>query len=116
MIRDAADVKNGDNAIRRSSAMIHRQRGVYQPLVKNDPIYDLSDEQIEEEGAHSRLPLLVVIALLLLAGFAGVVWLAYNQGVLRGRSSTVVIIPPPEGPLRTLPADAGGTPTPYKGL
>ena len=37
--------------------MLERQRGVYQPLGKNDPIYDLSDDQVEEQ-AHSRLPLL----------------------------------------------------------
>jgi len=35
----------------------------------------------------SRLPLLVVIALVVLAAFAGVVWLAYTQGVERGRES-----------------------------
>jgi len=35
----------------------------------------------------SRLPLLVVIALVVLAAFAGVVWLAYTQGVERGRAS-----------------------------
>src|SRR5579862_9405699 len=35
----------------------------------------------------SRLPLLVAIALVVLAAFAGVVWLAYTQGVERGRES-----------------------------
>jgi len=35
----------------------------------------------------SRLPLVVVIALVVLAAFAGVVWLAYTQGVERGRES-----------------------------
>jgi hypothetical protein len=60
------------------------QRGVYQPAMDNIPIYDLSDEEIEDEE-HSRLPLLIVIALLVLAAFAGVVWLAYNQGRGRGR-------------------------------
>src|SRR6202035_5117827 len=35
----------------------------------------------------SRLPLLVVIALVVLAAFAGVVWLAYTQGVERGRAT-----------------------------
>jgi len=35
----------------------------------------------------SRLPLLVVMALVVLATFAGVVWLAYTQGVERGRAS-----------------------------
>lgn len=35
----------------------------------------------------SRLPLIVGIALVVLAAFAGVVWLAYSQGVERGRES-----------------------------
>ena len=35
----------------------------------------------------SRLPLLVVIALVVLAAFTGVVWLAYSQGVEKGRES-----------------------------
>jgi len=96
--------------------MIDRQRGVYQPLIKNNPIYDLSDDQVEEEDLHSRLPLLVIIALLLVAGFAGVVWLAYNHGVASGRVGSAVIIAPPEGPLRTPPLDAGGIPVPYRGL
>ena len=46
------------------------QRGAYQPAMDNAQIYDLADEDIEEEE-HSRLPLLIVIALLVLAAFAG---------------------------------------------
>src|SRR5258708_19622862 len=91
--------------------MNNHQRGVYQPLMDNIPIYDLSDEEIEEEE-RSRLPLLIVIALVVLAAFAGVVWLAYNQGVARGRASATVVIAAPEGPVRTAPADAGGHPPP----
>ena len=41
------------------------------------------DSQLEDEG--SRLPLLIVIALLVFFAFGGVVWLAYNQGVKHGR-------------------------------
>ena len=95
--------------------MNNHQRGIYQPLMDNIPIYDLSDEEIEEEE-RSRLPLLIVIALVVLAAFAGVVWLAYNQGVARGRASAAVVIAAPEGPVRTAPADAGGEATPYTGL
>lgn len=91
------------------------QRGAYQPSMDNIPIYDLSDEEIEEEE-QSRLPLLIVIALLVLAAFAGVVWLAYNQGVARGRAGAAVVISAPDGPVRTEPVDAGGTPGPYTGL
>src|SRR6266550_668974 len=115
MLRRLAGAKNADNAIRSESVMNNHQRGVYQPLMDNIPIYDLSDEEVEEEE-HSRLPLLIVIALVVLASFAGVVWLAYNQGVARGRASAAVVIAAPEGPVRTAPTDAGGDATPYTGL
>jgi cell division protein FtsN len=92
-----------------------QQRGVYQPATDNIPIYDLSDEEMEEEE-HSRLPLLIVIALLVLAAFAGVVWLAYNQGVERGRSGAAIVISAPDGPVRTAPADSAGGAPPYTGL
>jgi cell division protein FtsN len=95
--------------------MNNHQRGVYQPLMENIPIYDLADEEVEEEE-RSRLPLLIVIALLVLAAFAGVVWLAYNQGVARGRAGAAVVIAAPPGPVRTAPTDPGGEATPYTGL
>jgi hypothetical protein len=95
--------------------MNNHQRGVYQPAMDNIPIYDLSDDEVEEEE-HSRLPLLIVIALLVLAAFAGVVWLAYNQGVARGRAGATVVIAAPDGPVRTAPADGGGLENPYTGL
>lgn len=93
---------------------MNQQRAVYQPLLENVPGYDLSDDEAEEE--RSRLPLLIVIALIVLAAFAGVVWLAYNQGVARGRTGAQVVVAAPDGPVRTGPTDAGGAPTPYLGL
>src|SRR6185503_17439994 len=57
------------------------ERRLYEP--EDLGMYDGSDDDVEEEG--SRLPLLIVIALVVLASFAGVVWLAYTQGVQRGR-------------------------------
>ncbi|HTQ12632.1 MAG TPA: SPOR domain-containing protein [Rhizomicrobium sp.] len=45
---------------------------------------DIDDGEAEDEG--SRLPLLIVIALLVLAAFGGVVWLAYNEGLQKGRA------------------------------
>jgi cell division protein FtsN len=79
------------------------QRGIYQPLVENVPIYDLDDEE-GEDVERSRLPLLIVAGLVVLAAFAGVVWLAYNQGVERGSAGATRIIAAPEGPIRTEPA------------
>jgi cell division septation protein DedD len=92
---------------------MNQTRGIYQPLAEKVPLYDLADEEIDEE--RSRVPLLIVIALLVLAAFAGVVWLAYNQGVARGRSGDSIVIAPPEGPIRIAPVDTGPT-TPDTGL
>lgn len=45
-------------------------------------------EDDEAEGSH--LPVVIIIAILVLAAFGGVVWLAYNQGVARGRNEIPV--------------------------
>jgi len=92
---------------------MNQARGIYQPLAEKVPLYDLADDEIDEE--RSRVPLLIVIALVVLAAFAGVVWLAYNQGVARGRAGTSIVIEAPNGPVRVAPTDAG-SPTPYTGL
>jgi cell division protein FtsN len=94
--------------------MNSHQRGIYQPLVENVPVYDLSDDDAENEE-RSRLPLMIVIALVVLAAFTGVVWLAYNQGVARGRAGATIVIDAPDGPVRIAPGDAGGR-TPFTGL
>lgn len=71
------------------------ERGVYEPPSDDIHVFD-EDENVDEEG--SRLPLLIVIALLVLAAFAGVVWLAYSQGVQRGRSDAPRMIVAASGP------------------
>ncbi len=48
--------------------------------------------------------------------FAGVVWLAYTQGVAKGRSDAPRMIVAETGPVKTAPANPGGTQTPYTGL
>src|SRR6185437_5160986 len=72
-----------------------------------------SEEDEDAEG--SRLPLLIVLALLVLAMFGGVVWLAYTQGVARGRTETPVLTAA-NGPARVAPANPGGADQPYKGF
>ena len=57
------------------------ERRLYEPDELR--VYDGGDDDMEDEG--SRLPLLIVIALFVLAAFGGVVWMAYTQGVQRGR-------------------------------
>ena len=71
--------------------MANYERGVYEPRNEGGDgvrVFDGSEEEDDVEG--SRLPLLIVLALLVLAMFAGVVWLAYTQGVARGRGETPV--------------------------
>jgi outer membrane biosynthesis protein TonB len=77
-------------------------------------VFDGAEDEEDVEG--SRLPLLIVIALLVLAAFGAVVWLAYQRGVAQGHSDVPRIIAAEPGPAKVPPANAGGTPTPYTGL
>ena len=92
--------------------MTHFDRGVYQPG-EDIRVFDGSEDEEDVEG--SRLPLLIVLALLVLAMFAGVVWLAYTQGVARGRTETPVLTAQ-NGPARVAPQNSGGAAEPYKGF
>ena len=93
--------------------MAKYERGVYEPPSDDIQVFDGGGDDIDEEG--SRLPLLIVIALLVLAAFGGVVWLAYTQGLQTGREGAPRIITADQGPVRTAPQNPGGD-TPYQGL
>jgi cell division protein FtsN len=92
--------------------MANFDRNVYEPS-EEVRLYDSVEEEEDIEG--SRLPLLIVLALLVLAMFAGVVWLAYTQGVARGRGETPVLTAA-NGPERVTPQEPGGTNVPYQGF
>src|SRR5260221_1401712 len=77
-------------------------------------VFDGGEDDEDVEG--SRLPLLIVIALLVLAAFGGVVWLAYQRGVQQGHAELPRVIAAEPGPAKVPPTTAGGTPTPYTGL
>lgn len=81
---------------------------------RDDAFFDGGEIEDDEEG--SRLPLLLVIGLLVVAAFAGVVWLAYTQGVQRGRADAPRMLVAANGPVKEAPANPGGADTPYKGL
>src|ERR1700709_2815862 len=92
--------------------MANFERGVYEPSDELG-VFDASEDDDDVEG--SRLPLLIVLALLVLAMFGGVVWLAYTQGVARGRDETPVLTAA-GGPERGAPPQAGGNNVPYQGF
>jgi hypothetical protein len=92
--------------------MANHERRIYEPS-DEVRVFDGSEEDEDVEG--SRLPLLIVLALLVLAMFGGVVWLAYTQGVARGRGETPVLTAA-AGPERVAPAQPGGTNVPYQGF
>src|ERR1051325_4785903 len=87
-------------------------RGVYDPG-EEVRVFDSSDDDEDVEG--SRLPLLIVLALLVLAMFGGVVWLAYTQGVARGRGESPVLTAA-NGPERVAPPRGGSNTLPYQGF
>ena len=85
----------------------------YEP---SDEIRVFSGGEDDEDVEGSRLPLLIVIALLVLAAFGGVVWLAYQRGVQQGHSEVPREIAAELGPAKVAPTTPNGTPTPYTGL
>ena len=85
----------------------------YEP---SDEIRVFSGGEDDEDVEGSRLPLLIVIALLVLAAFGGVVWLAYQRGVQQGHTEVPRVIAAEPGPAKVPPTSVGGTPTPYTGL
>jgi len=92
--------------------MAPTRRGTYEPP-DDLHIFDASEEDEDTEG--SRLPLLIVISLVVIAAFGGVVWLAYTQGVARGRSDAPKVIAAEQGPVKVA-ADNKSAESPYKGL
>jgi hypothetical protein len=93
--------------------MARVEPGLYEPS-DDVRVFDGAEDDYDDEG--SRLPLLIVIALLVLAAFAGVVWLAYTQGVQRGRQDVPRVIAAESGPAKTAPGQPGGAANPYRGL
>ncbi len=92
--------------------MPNNERGLYEPP-DDARVYDAVEDEEDTEG--SRLPLLIVVALVAVAAFGAVVWLAYKQGVARGRDEPVVIAAA-EGPAKVAPTEDQSGATPYQGL
>lgn len=93
--------------------MANYERGAYEEP-DEVRVYDGAADEDDEEG--SRLPILIVMALLVLAAFGGVVWLAYERGVASGRTEPRIITAE-QGPVKVAPAAAANaSETPFKGL
>src|SRR5215469_5798078 len=78
-------------------------------------LFDGGELEIDDEEG-SRLPLLLVIGLLVVAAFSGVVWLAYTQGVARCREDAPRVLQAANGPVKQAPTNPGGVDTPYRDL
>jgi cell division protein FtsN len=95
--------------------MANTGRSTYEPP---DDIYVFDGAEDDDDAEGSRLPLLIVIALFVLAAFAGVVYLAYTQGVARGRSDVPRIIAAQPGPAKVAASEEPGASGPgsFRGL
>lgn len=88
--------------------MASLERGAHEA----DNVYAFDpNEEDDADLETSRLPLLIAIALVVLAAFAGVVWLAYTQGVEEGRTDA-----PRLAAAQTHAAPSKATANPYAGL
>jgi hypothetical protein len=79
--------------------MVNPDRNLYEPPYDDALLYE---SDLEPERPRSR-PLVVLLGVVVLAAFAGVVWVAYNQGVKHGQGG-VPILSAEAGPTR-VPAD-----------
>ncbi len=88
------------------------ERGVYQTPSNDDDLYDEYDD---EEG-FGRGPVFAIFAVIVLAAFVGIVWLAYQQGVRHGQASAPPIIQASNEPFRVAPDDPEGMAEPQESL
>lgn len=79
--------------------MVNPDRNLYEPPYDDALLYE---SDLEPERPRSR-PLVVLLGIVVLAAFAGVVWVAYNQGVKHGQGGPP-ILSADSGPTR-IPAD-----------
>lgn len=91
--------------------MSDSDRGGYAPL-SDDPTYDAADRQ----DARGRGPFLISVAMVVLAAFLGIVYVAYQQGVRQGQQMNPPLIVAEPGPVRVEPEDPGGFEEPYQDM
>ena len=83
-----------------------------------DPLPDEQEFDIEEYEDSGRGPFLLFVAFVVLAAFAGVVYVAYQQGVQQGlrqgRGADLPLVTAEPGPLKVAPEDPGGFEEPFQ--
>ena len=76
--------------------MASPDRTVYDPPFEDDLMFDTVEEQETSRGR----PVMILLSIIVVLAFAGVVWVAYNQGVKHAANGTPPVIGPEEGPER----------------
>lgn len=84
--------------------MANPDRSVYDPPFDDDLVFDTVDDQ---DTARGR-PLMILLGIIVLLAFAGVVWVAYRQGVEHAARSEPPLLAQDPGPTRVAaPPDQG---------
>ena len=79
--------------------MVKADRELYEPPYDDALMYDTVEEPTGPRGR----PLIVLLGFVVLAAFAAVVWVAYQQGVKEGQRSNPPILSAESGPTRVTP-------------
>jgi hypothetical protein len=91
--------------------MSNPDRNAYEPSYEDEDIdnFDATDE--EEEESSGRSPVLIILGLLVLAGFGAVVWMAYEQGKRQSVRTETPTLLADQSPTKVAPDNPGGTNT-----
>ena len=90
-----------------------RGRGLsYEPDEEDDDYYTYDATDEDEEGRRRPLVLLAIIALIVV--FAGVVFLAYKQGMKQGAEGNPPVIRADDSPTKVAPTNPGGIEIPHQ--
>ncbi|NWH08841.1 MAG: SPOR domain-containing protein [Alphaproteobacteria bacterium] len=95
--------------------MAKLERGVYDPAFDEDELETFDATEEEEEEGQGRNPVILILGILVLLGFAAVVWLAYDQGSRQSpRGGEPPVLAAEDGPVKVPPESPGGTEIPYQ--